>query len=147
MAGKLEASSCFNVLCGLDFLRYRAQSFRSRFCLDEASGALGDLGTLIPLLAACAKIGSVRIGPAIFWMGVFNVISAVQWDIPMPVQAMKSIAAVAISDGMSPGAFAAAGVLTGSMVTILGLTKTIELANKAIPQCVIAGMQVGLGTK
>jgi hypothetical protein len=130
-----------------DFLRDRGQSFRKRLCLDEASGALGDLGTLIPLLAACAKIGSVRIGPAIFWMGIFNVISAVQWDIPMPVQPMKSIAAVAISDGMAPEAFAAAGVLTGSAVMILGLTQTIEIANKAIPHCVIAGMQLGLGTK
>merc|ERR1719482_2657398 len=80
-------------------------------------------------------------------MGIFNVISAVQWDIPMPVQPMKSIAAVAISDGMAPEAFAAAGGLTGSAVMILGLTQTIEIANKAIPHCVIAGMQLGLGTK
>ena len=96
----------------------RAQSFRSRLCLEEASGSLGDLGTLIPLLAACAKLGTIRMGPAIFWMGIFNVVSALQWDIPMPVQPMKSIAAVAIADGMTPGAFAAAGILVGGIMMV-----------------------------
>lgn len=113
----------------------------------EASGALGDLGTLIPLLAACAKKDSIEMGPAIFWMGFFNIVSGLQWDIPMPVQPMKSIAAVAIADDLAAGPFAAAGIITGAVVMILGITQTIELANKFIPECVISGMQVGLGIK
>lgn len=54
------------------------------------------------------------------YAGVFNIISALQWDIPMPVQPMKSISAVAIADGLSPGAFAASGIITGGVVWILG---------------------------
>eukprot|EP00418_Pyrodinium_bahamense_P055048 CAMPEP_0179162456 /NCGR_PEP_ID=MMETSP0796-20121207/79587_1 /TAXON_ID=73915 /ORGANISM="Pyrodinium bahamense, Strain pbaha01" /LENGTH=470 /DNA_ID=CAMNT_0020864663 /DNA_START=1 /DNA_END=1410 /DNA_ORIENTATION=- len=141
-----EAACARRPPTAMDFLvelfTRRARSFRERLCLQEASGSLGDLGTLLPLLAGCARLGSVRLGPAIFWMGVFNVISGVQWDIPMPVQPMKSIAAVAISDGLSPGTFAAAGLLTGAAVT-----QTIDLANRAIPRCVVAGMQVGLGLR
>lgn len=133
--------------CLLGLCQERAQSFRSRLCLEEASGSLGDLGTLIPLLAACAKLGTIRMGPAIFWMGIFNVVSALQWDIPMPVQPMKSIAAVAIADGMTPGAFAAAGILVGGIMMVLGLTGTIDVANRLVPGSVIAGMQVGLGVK
>merc|ERR1719195_2326627 len=60
---------------------------------------------------------------------------------------MKSISAVAISDGLSPGAFAAAGILTGSAVFVLGLTQTIDLANRVIPRSIVAGMQIGLGIK
>jgi MFS superfamily sulfate permease-like transporter len=129
------------------FCKHRLQSFQSRFCLDELSGAVGDFGVLIPLLASCAKLGSVKLGPAMFWMGIFNVISAVQWDIPMPVQPMKSIAAVAISEGMDPGVFAAAGIITGATVWILGATQMIDAVNRLIPKCVISGMQVGLGVK
>jgi len=125
----------------------RRHSFWERLCIEEASGSLGDLGTLIPLLVGCAKLGSIRVGPAMLWMGVFNIISGIQWDIPMAVQPMKSIAAVAISDGLSSGAFAAAGILTGSAVLVLGLTQTIDLANRAIPKTIIAGMQIGLGIK
>lgn len=40
----------------------------------EASGALGDLGTLIPLVVSMAKAGCVRFSPVIFWGGVMNVI-------------------------------------------------------------------------
>lgn len=127
--------------------RDRLASFRSRLCISEISGSLGDLGTLIPLLSACAQIGAIRMGPAVFWMGIFNVISALQWDIPMPVQPMKSIAAVAISDGMTPGAMTAAGVICGAVVMFLGYTGLIDVANKIIPLSVIAGMQVGLGVK
>jgi len=65
----------------------------------------------------------------------------------MPVQPMKSIAAVAIADGMGPGAFAAAGILTGGIVWVLGMTRTIELVNKLIPKSIIAGMQIGLGLR
>jgi len=125
----------------------RRHSFWDRLCIEEASGSLGDLGTLIPLLVGCAKLGSVRVGPAMLWMGIFNIISGIQWDIPMAVQPMKSISAVAISDGLSSGAFAAAGILTGSAVLVLGLTQTIDLANRVIPRSVIAGMQIGLGIK
>lgn len=129
------------------FVNSRLGSFRSRFCLDEASGALGDLGTLIPLLAASASEGSIRLGPALLWMGAFNVVTAVQWDVPMPVQPMKSIVAVAISDGMTPGAMAAAGIITGGVVWLLGLTRLVDFVNLLIPTCVIAGMQIGLGVK
>mmetsp|Transcript_6938 Transcript_6938/g.15816 ORF Transcript_6938/g.15816 Transcript_6938/m.15816 type:complete len:500 (-) Transcript_6938:202-1701(-) len=125
----------------------RLQSFRSRLCLAELSGSLGDLGTLIPLLAACSKVGSVRLGPGLLWMGIFNVVSALQWDIPVPVQPMKSIAAVAISDGMSPEVFAASGILAGGIVMLLGVTRLIDVANALVPKCIVAGMQVGLGTK
>merc|ERR1719197_2187107 len=60
---------------------------------------------------------------------------------------MKSIAAVSISEGMSAGAFTAAGIVTGAVVMILGFTGLIDVVNKVIPRCVIAGMQIGLGVR
>jgi len=111
------------------------------------SGAVGDLGTLLPLLTNVAAKGTIDMGNAIFWMGVFNIIIAFLWDIPMPVQPMKSICAVAISDGMTPGAFSAAGILTGAMVAFIGVTRLIEVVNMLIAPSVIAGMQIGLGVK
>jgi len=125
----------------------RCISFKERMTIAELSGSLGDLGTLIPLLASSAQVGSIRMGPAIFWMGIFNVISAFQWDIPMPVQPMKSISAVAINDGFEPGAFAAAGIICGVITWILGVTQFIDAVNKFVPGSLIAGMQLGLGLR
>ena len=74
-----------------------ARELRTRG-LMELSGALGDLGTLLPLLLACADAGVVKPASALLWMGAFNVLSGYQWDLPMPVQPMKAIAAAAITE-------------------------------------------------
>ena len=66
----------------------------------EASGMFGDFGTLLPLLLAMANVGSVAPAAALFWFGAFNVATAYEWDVPMCVQPMKTIAAAAIADGL-----------------------------------------------
>ena len=63
----------------------------------------------------------------------------------MPVQPMKTIAAVAITEGLSPEEVVGAGVGVGLVITILGLTNAIELVNWLIPLEVVRGLQLGLG--
>ena len=113
----------------------------------ECSGMLGDLGTLLPLLLAMAERGSIAPGAALFWMGIFNVISAYAWDAPMPVQPMKTIAAAAIADDLSAGAVSAAGLFVGAAVLVLGATGTIDVVNRLVPRSVVSGIQVGLGLR
>jgi MFS superfamily sulfate permease-like transporter len=63
------------------------------------------------------------------------------YGLPLPVQPMKAISAVILTGGLSPGEVAAAGIMTGLVLLILGIT---YLA-RAIPQSVSAGLQLGLG--
>ena len=79
------------------FIARRHASFRAAWNLQECSGMLGDLGTLLPLVLAMAERGSIAPGAALFWMGAGNVASAYAWDVPMPVQPMKTVAAAAIA--------------------------------------------------
>jgi len=72
-----------------------------RLSWSEASGALGDLGTLVPLLVGMAQIGVIDFVPALFFGGVFNVLTGLIWGVPMCVQPMKTIAAIALADGLS----------------------------------------------
>jgi len=58
---------------------------------NEASGALGDLGTFLPLTLGMAAYGVISLPAALFWAGTFNVITGFLWDSPMPVQPMKTI--------------------------------------------------------
>ncbi|KAJ8610872.1 hypothetical protein CTAYLR_009137 [Chrysophaeum taylorii] len=131
----------------VEFLRRRHSSFWTRMTAMEASGMMGDLGTLLPLTLAMAEKGSIRPGAALLWTGVFNVIGAYQWDLPMPVQPMKTIAATAITEGLSEGAVAAAGIFTGGAVALLGLTGVIEIVNRVVPRSVVSGIQLGLGLR
>lgn len=57
--------------------------------LSEASGALGDLGTLLPFLVALAVQGSISLSTTLVFTGVFNVVTGVVFGIPLPVQPMK----------------------------------------------------------
>mmetsp|Transcript_14651 Transcript_14651/g.17774 ORF Transcript_14651/g.17774 Transcript_14651/m.17774 type:complete len:419 (+) Transcript_14651:3-1259(+) len=130
-----------------DFLHRRHASFSTHLSFMELSGMLGDLGTLIPLTLLMSRAGSIRPGAALLWTGVFNTVSAYQWDMPMPVQPMKTIAAVAITEELSRGATSAAGIFTGGCVAIFGATGFINSLDKIVPRCVVSGLQLGLGLR
>lgn len=57
--------------------------------LAEISGALGDLGTLLPLMIALADQGSILIDSTLVFSGTFNVITGIIFGVPLPVQPMK----------------------------------------------------------
>jgi hypothetical protein len=59
--------------------------------LAEISGALGDLGTLLPLMITLAMNGSISLSTTLVFSGFFNVITGVVFGIPLPVQPMKVI--------------------------------------------------------
>jgi hypothetical protein len=57
--------------------------------LSEISGALGDLGTLLPLMITLAVNGSISLSTTLVFTGLFNLITGVVFGIPLPVQPMK----------------------------------------------------------
>ena len=113
--------------------------------LSEISGSLGDLGILIPLLVGMAHQGSVHFVPALFFAGLWNLVTGLLWDVPMCVQPMKTIAAVALADGLTSVQVSLAGVLVALCVLLLGLTRGVVLVNNVVPIAVVRGMQLGLG--
>jgi len=115
--------------------------------VDICTGSLGDLGTLIPLLVSLSDIGAVSFSGALFWGGLFNIFSGIQWDLPMPVQPMKSIAAIAIDESLTPSEVACAGICTAGIVFLLGATGLIKVLNRFIAWPVVYGMQIGLGLR
>jgi MFS superfamily sulfate permease-like transporter len=63
----------------------------------------------------------------------------------MAVQPMKAISAVLLTGQLTPGAVAAAGLLIGVVLLLLGATGFVGKVAKLIPQSVTAGLQLGLG--
>jgi len=117
-----------------------------KITLNELSGSLGDLGTYLPLVIALAKLNLININTTMFFSGILNVFTSVIWDIPMPVQPMKSIASVAITENnLTKEQIITSGILVGGILLLLGLTKTIDVLNKLISQSVVSGIQLGLG--
>jgi hypothetical protein len=120
--------------------------------ISELSGSLGDLGTFIPLTTALARSRKISLGPALFWAGICNLITGWKWDVPMCVQPMKSVAALAVSGDVSEGGLDAlsvttAGILTGGAVLLLGISNLMEVVNYVVPLTVVCGIQVGVGMR
>ena len=139
----------------LIFLQRRTIEHYKNISLSELSGSLGDLGTFIPLTVALARERKIVLAPALFWAGVSNIITGYSWDVPMCVQPMKSISAVALTDtsgsagnvGLEAQSVTTAGILTGGAVLILGVTNLIEVVNWIVPLTVVCGLQIGVGIR
>ncbi len=124
-------------------MRDRGQRFR--FSVGELNGALGDLGTLLPLMLGAIFLAGLAPMPVVLGFAAFYLVTAFVYRLPIPVQPMKAVAAVLLTTGATAPEVAAAGVLLGLALLVLGATGWIGWLARVTPQPVLAGLQVGLG--
>jgi hypothetical protein len=113
--------------------------------LNELSGALGDLGTLLPLLIALTLTKSISLSATLVFSGIANIATGVAFGIPLPVQPMKAIAAIAISQSYTVNENISAGLFVGGVVTFLSLTGLLKWFGHVVPIPVVRGIQMGAG--
>lgn len=70
------------------FARHNLRTIRHA-PLSEVSGALGDLGTLLPLMIALALQGSISLPSTLVFSGLFNIATGAAFGLPLPVQPSK----------------------------------------------------------
>ena len=125
---------------------YSIRRLGSHVTVSEVSGALGDVGTFLPLVVGLTQEVGLDLGTTLLFTGVYNVLTGFLFDIPMPVQPMKTIAAVALAgNGLTIPQIMAAGIFVSSCVLVLGGTGMMGLATRMTPAPVIRGMQLGVG--
>ena len=112
---------------------------------QEISGAFGDLGTLFPIFVALAGTGSISVSSTLVLSGLANILSGVFFGIPLPVQPMKAIAAVAIAEKYSQPQLASAGLFVAVVIGLLSIIGLVQWFTRAIPMPIVKGIQVGTG--
>jgi xanthine/uracil permease len=117
---------------------------RWRWDREELAGSLGDLGTFLPLLVAMSAQCGLSFPAALFFAGAFNVVTAFTFGIPMAVQPMKAIAAIALAEGLGAGEIVAAGMWVSAVVLVLGLSGALGWIQRTIPTAVVRGLQLAL---
>lgn len=118
---------------------------RFRFDLREVNGALGDLGTLLPLAIGAIALVGLSATQVLLGFGLFYIITGLIYRLPVPVQPMKAIVAVALVAEISPASIALSGMLIGAALLLLGGTGVIDRIARLVPQSVLTGLQLGLG--
>lgn len=117
----------------------------ARLDRHEIAGSLGDLGTFLPLLVGMASQNGLDFASALFFAGLFNLATGLVFAIPMAVQPMKAIAAVALTEGLTVPQILAAGATVSAIVLVLGVTGLIDALDRVVPRSVVRGIQLSLG--
>jgi MFS superfamily sulfate permease-like transporter len=116
-----------------------------RFSLEEIAGAVGDFGTIFPILLGVAIVSpDVNVSHFFLFIAVWYVIAGLYYRLPIPIEPMKAIGAIAIAEGLSGGEIAASGIVVGIVFLLLGLTGGMSWIGDRIPKSVIRGVQAGL---
>ncbi len=122
----------------------------NRFDRMEWAGAFGDLGTLIPFVVAYLSMLSLDPFGVLFAFGVAMIACGFIYRTPFPVQPMKAVGAIATTQAaqtltVTAGAVYAAGLASGAIWLLLGLTGTATRAAKLVSRPVVVGIILGLG--
>ena len=109
------------------------------------TGAIGDSITVIPLVVALALLTEVSLPHVFVVFGAFQVVWGVRYGLPISVEPMKALAALAIAGALTYAELALAGVILGAVLLAIGLTGTLAYAERWIGEPVIRGVQFAVG--
>ena len=118
---------------------------RPRFDRSELGGALGDLGTFLPLSLGLILVCGMDAAALLICAGLFYALAGLYFRIPTPVQPMKTIGAYAIAEAIAPAQIHAAGLWMAAILLVLAGTGAITLAGKLVPKPVVRGVQLSTG--
>jgi MFS superfamily sulfate permease-like transporter len=116
-----------------------------RFDRLEWSGAVADLGVLVPIAVALIVSNGLAPTAVLLPPAVLYLVSAFRYRLPVPVQPLKAFGAIAIALGLGVDEIAAGALLMGAVFVVLGLTGLLDRAARLFPRSVIRGVQIAVG--
>lgn len=118
---------------------------RIRFDRNELSGSFGDIGTDLPLIVAMIPAASLDASSVFIVFGLAQILTGILYGLPMPMQPLKAMAVLVISQEISGEVLYGAGFAIGTIMLVLTLSGLLTWLARIIPVCVVRGVQMGLG--
>jgi len=114
------------------------------FSLAEFSGALADMGVMLPLVLALISLNGMDATAAFFGIGLAYIVTALIYRLPIPVQPLKSVSALALALGLSPVIIITGAVWNAIAFLGLGFLGIDKWVHRFFPKPVVRGIQLGL---
>ncbi len=111
----------------------------------ETAGALGDLGTLLPLAIGMILVNGLTPAGIFLPVGLFYIFSGLYYRVPTAVQPMKVISAYAVAAALSAQQIMAAALVMAVILFIVGTSGAITWISKHTPKPVVRGVQLSTG--
>ena len=115
------------------------------FRLSEWSGAMGDLGTTLPLAFALIVYNGFPVERILFLWGLVYIATGFFYRIPVSVQPLKAMAVLAISLGFTWQQLSTTAFLYGVLFILLVSTGLIDRLQRLFTQPLVRGIQLGIG--
>jgi MFS superfamily sulfate permease-like transporter len=118
---------------------------RVRFDRNELAGSFGDIGTDLPLIVGIVLASGLDAGAVFAVFGLLQIATGLVYGLPMPMQPLKAMAVLVITQKIAGSVLLGAGLAIGLTMLALTLSGALGLLVKWIPRCVVRGVQFGLG--
>lgn len=115
-----------------------------RINIEEVSGAVGDYGTLFPIVLGVAFVSDMDLGYILLFFSIWYIVTGLFFKMPMPVEPMKAVGVIVIAMALSSEQIAASGFVLGLLFLTLGYLNLMERIDRYVPLSVVRGVQMGL---
>jgi sulfate permease, SulP family len=116
-----------------------------RIRLGEVTGAVADLGVMVPLAAALILVNDLDAGAVLVCAGLLVLATGIFFRIPFPVQPLKALTAVAVAQQLSPGVIHAAGLEIAAVLLLLSVRHVADVVARVFTKPVVRALQLGVG--
>ena len=100
---------------------------------------------LVPIAVALIVKNGLSPTAVLLPAGLLYIGVAFVYRLPVPVQPLKALGAIAIAKGLGSDEIAAAALILGSIFLVLGRIGALDLAARAFPRALIRGVQLTVG--
>ena len=117
----------------------------NHFKLSEWSGAIGDIGTTLPIAFALIVFNGFPAERIFFLWGLVYAITGWYYKVPVSVQPLKAMAVIAITMGYSVAQLSTTSFFYGILLVVLSISGIIRGLEKWFSTALVRGIQLGLG--
>lgn len=118
---------------------------RVRFDRNELAGSFGDVGTDLPLILGVVLAADLDAGGVFVVFGLLQIATGLLYGLPMPMQPLKAMAVLVITQRISGNVLLGAGLAIGATMLLLTLSGALSFLARWVPRPVVRGLQFGLG--
>lgn len=118
---------------------------KNQFNRQELAGSFGDIGTDLPLLVGMIQAVNLNSASVFIMFGLMQILAGFFYGLPMPMQPLKAMAVLVITEKIPGEILFGAGLAIGVVMLALTVSGALQWLAKFIPLCVVRGIQFGLG--
>src|SRR5262245_29865218 len=115
-----------------------------RFDRNELAGAFGDLGADLPLIVGMILAAKLDSASVLLAYGLMQLLTGFYYRLPMPVQPLKAVATLVITQHIAADVIYGSGLAIGIAMLIIAGVGALDWLVRVVPKSVIRGIQLGL---